>query len=770
VNVDRHQRVMKLFQQALDRPLTERDAFLRETCGNDHNTLEEVRSLLKYHDPRTIAPTILSLPDASAGSQQARNSWPSQLRNFRPTDPNRLRASLIALTLATLLAALGYWLDRQIEMRLRENLASQMLATLDSNVAAVTNWLLLEQHQVAGWAASPNLQERFIALLAAIKSPSAPLEALGKLAAYDDLVDMLTPLVDDTVRAINVTNKDGKMLATSRLELREEFRLTPFGRQLIAPVFRGQEIILPPMLGSTLVENPIPGISDVPILIVGCPIRDGQKHVIGGLFATIESGNEFTRLLDLGRVGPGGDTYAFGRQGELLSASQYEDQLQEIGLLKKSTAATSVLQVQLRDPGVDLTAGQKKDALPLSRRPLTRMVTAANALGDGIDLDGYRDYRGVWVVGAWKWLKPFGFGVAIEIEYDDAYSVLNFVRRVMWSLFGLLVLVAGVAYLSSLSAFRLRREMGVVRQLGQYTLEKLIGTGGMGKVYKARHAFLRRPTAVKVLDGQDAGAAGIARFEREVQLASALTHPNTVEIFDYGRTNDGIFYYAMEYLPGITLEGLVRRDGAIGAPRVLHILRQVLGSITEAHEMGLIHRDIKPANIILCRRGGMADFVKVVDFGLAKDLSFNLAPQITQTGLISGTPLYIAPELLDDPASASPLSDIYAIAAVAFYLLTGRELFTGQSPLDVLRKVGYEHAPRASNVTTASIPPEIDELIAQCVAKDPAARPASTRQILAAAERLSLTYVWTVHEAEEWWAGYDRELASNDSFSAVQHS
>jgi serine/threonine-protein kinase len=303
--------------------------------------------------------------------------------------------------------------------------------------------------------------------------------------------------------------------------------------------------------------------------------------------------------------------------------------------------------------------------------------------------------------------------------------------------------------------FRLRREIGAARQLGQYTLEKLIGEGGMGKVYKARHALLRRPTAVKVLAGRDAGPNAIARFEREVLVASSLTHPNTVEIFDYGRTDDGIFYFAMEYLPGITLDELVRREGAIGAPRVLHILVQILGSLSEAHDLGLVHRDIKPANIILCRRGGVPDFVKVVDFGLAKDLSFNLAPEITQTGFISGTPLYIAPECLTDPANTSPLSDIFAVGAVTFFLLTGRELFTGASPLEVLRKVSHERRPQVGDFVPLGIPSELATLVHRCVAIDPQERPASVEEMLQVVEPLAARYPWTRADAQQWWQNYD---------------
>src|SRR5262249_50068255 len=153
------------------------------------------------------------------------------------------------------------------------------------------------------------------------------------------------------------------------------------------------------------------------------------------------------------------------------------------------------------------------------------------------------------------------------------------------------------------------------RQLGQYTLEEKIGAGGMGSVYRAKHAFLRRPTAVKLLDTANVNDDSLPRFEREVQLTSSLSHPNTIAVFDYGKTPDGTFYYAMEYLEGINLEDLVKQYGALPEARIVPILRQICGSLAEAHAIGLIHRDIKPANILLTARAGLTDFVKVLDFG-----------------------------------------------------------------------------------------------------------------------------------------------------------
>ena len=302
--------------------------------------------------------------------------------------------------------------------------------------------------------------------------------------------------------------------------------------------------------------------------------------------------------------------------------------------------------------------------------------------------------------------------------------------------------------------YGLRREASAARQLGQYTLGEKIGEGGMGAVYRASHAMLRRPTAVKLLLPERASEVQLARFEREVQLSARLTHPNTITIFDYGRTPDGVFYYAMELLGGATLEEIVECDGPQPPERVARVLEQVSGALAEAHGIGLIHRDIKPANVMLCDQGGMPDVAKVLDFGLVKQLDQedgSEAAFATGEHAITGTPLYMSPEAIVRPEQADGRSDLYSLGAVAYYLLTGRHVFTGTSVIEIFGH--HLHTPPVAPETRlgAPIPTALAELVLACLAKDPAARPASAPELLARVESLNLAAGWTVERARSWW-------------------
>lgn len=324
-----------------------------------------------------------------------------------------------------------------------------------------------------------------------------------------------------------------------------------------------------------------------------------------------------------------------------------------------------------------------------------------------------------------------------------------------------------VSTLASRVIFGLRRQVAEAQHLGQYLLDEKIGEGGMGAVYRARHALMRRPTAVKLLLPDRAGATDLARFEREVQLTSRLTHPNTVAIFDYGRTPEGVFYYAMELLDGMDLDRLVELDGPQPPARVAHILEQVAGALAEAHGIGLVHRDIKPANIILCERGGVPDVAKVVDFGLVKEVT-GADPGLSSVNTIIGTPMFMAPEALVSPNAVDERSDLYALGGVGYYLLTGTPMFTG-TLMEVCTRQLHEKPEPPSNRLGQRVPPDLEEIVLACLEKDPDCRPTSARELATALRECDLP-PWTEAQAQSWWRERGARLVQDSGRSVPRES
>jgi eukaryotic-like serine/threonine-protein kinase len=282
---------------------------------------------------------------------------------------------------------------------------------------------------------------------------------------------------------------------------------------------------------------------------------------------------------------------------------------------------------------------------------------------------------------------------------------------------------ATIAIFASSRIEILRRQAAEARKFGQYVLRERLGAGGMGEVYRAEHVLLRRPCALKVIRAERAGEPkNLRRFEREVQATAALTHPNTVQIFDYGHAEDGTFYYVMEYLPGLTLEDIVEREGPLPAARAVHVLRQICGALKEAHGRGLIHRDIKPGNVMICERGGIPDVAKLLDFGLVlPPVSAADGERLTQEGMVTGTPAYLSPEQADGQETVDTRSDIYSLGALAYFLLTGQPPFAGRSGVKMLAAHLYEQ-PVPLSARNPNVLADLEAVVLRCLAKEPAGR------------------------------------------------
>jgi serine/threonine protein kinase len=718
---------------------------------------------------------------------------------------------LVPLLLALLVASVGWWADRQLHQTINRELRADLSATLDANVTALEIWMTNQKRIAASLADEPRLKA------VALKLLDQPTEGFTNRAALNELSrELITgERLQERVRALgygmvhlvntNLTvisdagrrrsrqgNKVPEELQPKYTELftsggaiiitpfklkppqipqrggnrpnrtnnearppREMFNPRPdFGTNNPAPSFDGP----PPPL------NEPPPTRDLTVMQVAAPIKNSTGETRGALALIINPDAEFTRILGVARSGDSGETFAFDAAGTLISESRFDEELKRVGLLTDETNAVSALTLSLRDPGGDLTQGFIANTN--TTQPLILMVERAIEGEAGVEIEPFRDYRGVNVVGAWRWLPKHGFGVGTKIDAREAFESLRVVRRVFLILFLLLILAALVVLVFTYRQVIWRRRLTEAelkaRQLGQYKLIEKIGEGGMGIVYKAHHSLLRRETALKLLPPEKADKASLERFEREVQLTCRLTHPNTIQVYDYGHTPDGIFYYAMEYLDGLNLHELVHRYGAQPEARVAHILKHICESLAEAHSLGLIHRDVKPANIFITDRGGVPDSVKVLDFGLVKHLAS--APDSVQRievagedGIV-GTPNFIAPETIRDPNQCDARSDLYSVGVLGYFLLTGREIFDGPTIAELCRKHLNETPVPPSQRLGKPLDARFESLLLRCLEKDPAARPRSATELAQQLTACNLTQNWTTDQRADWWIAHRKSL------------
>jgi eukaryotic-like serine/threonine-protein kinase len=672
-----------------------------------------------------------------------------------------------------LLAAIGYAASSAIEQTIRENLQSQLHTLVSVERSMLETWLKVQESNAESLANDQRIRETAAQLLAVSQSTTdGARPAPEPRATAAELQARLTRDLASGMSSHQFINyiladKNQQIIASSDIELRDQ------------TVPRYEEFLNRALDGQATVSTPFPSIArlkdefgqirtGVPTMYVCAPIRDANFQVVAALGLRIRPEREFTRILQLGRIGETGETYAVDKAGLIVSNSRFDNDLILLGLLPDVDHSRSILSITARNPGGNMKEGFR----PSVRRaelPLTDICAAVVSGKSGVLMDPYNDYRGAPTVGAFEWLPKYGLGIITEIDYAEAFRPLTILRRVFYSLYGLLAVSSAAIFAFTLVVARLQREAQraaiEAKQLGQYRLEKQLGAGAMGIVYKGHHAMLRRPTAIKMLNVDGVNDASIARFEREVQITCKLNNPNTVAIYDYGRTPEGVFYYAMEYLDGINLQALVERYGPQSEGRVIHILKLVCGSLYEAHSLGLVHRDIKPANIMLNRRGGEPDVVKVLDFGLVKAIDEDQRAQQSGGGL-SGTPLYMSPEAIETPELVDVRSDLYAVGAVGYFLLTGQPVFDASSLTELLQKHVTAVPDSPSSRLNRPITAELESAIMACLEKSRAKRPQTARDLMTMLNRSSAANSWSMDDADAWWGRHergDRALAASTS-------
>ena len=666
----------------------------------------------------------------------------------------------------------GWWVNQSIESALREQRIADLTAMVDASVSALDIWMDEQRINAQLFAADDRLREPVKELLRLSDGTDEAERNLVQAEAQETLRRKLMPQLKlDGYVGYFLVSPEGVVLAADQ-ESPIGKPLVGYRRQIFenALTSESKSSISKPFPSPLLLRDETGELrANLPCMYAVAVVRDEDNSPLASLGLRIRPESKFTDILQVVRFGKSGETYAFDDNGLMLSQSRFDDQLKQVGLLTDQPNSHSILTLELRDPQVNMIAGERPQ-MRRAEQPLTRM--AANAIEakfrdkpkSGYDANGYRDYRGVPSVGAWHWLDKYDMGVGTEMDVAEAFRPAYMLRRAFRTLMSLLALSAVGIYLAMLYINQqqkvLQRATLAAKQLGQYTLEKKLGAGGMGTVYMARHAMLRRPTAVKLLNLDKMSPKAATRFEREVQLTSTLTHPNTVAIFDYGRTPEGIFYYAMEYLDGMNLEDLVQRFGPVNEARSVYILKQICGSLSEAHAQSLVHRDIKPANIFLTCRGGLYDFVKVLDFGLVKELDDENGANLTNPNAMTGTPLYMPPEAVIQTQKIDARADIYAIGAVGYFLLTGTSVFPLGPVMEVCMKHVSQTPESLSSRLGKPISPDLESLILRCLSKPRDSRPADAQALLRELEACQISGTWISTDAHEWWKAHMQNLPS----------
>jgi serine/threonine protein kinase len=492
-------------------------------------------------------------------------------------------------------------------------------------------------------------------------------------------------------------------------------------------------------------------------LAVATPLRDQAGNIAAVMVFGSQGHEAFSQLFEVANIGKTAEAYAFNPEGRMLSRSRFNRLLIEAQPDLPRINDDRELFLQVRNPGGNLLRNFQP-AAAVTEWPLTLLAEMAlsqqpdaTSVVTGTVLTPYLNYRGARVIGAWAWLPDYDLGIAFEIEAQEVYGPLRLINMALLGMAGLTLLGIGWTAWSGVTAAQLNHQSKKAQQLGQYKLIKKIDEGGMGEVYLSRHALLKRPTAIKLLKGDNHPKEIVARFNREVQIASQLDHPDIIDIFDFGYTPEGTFYYVMEYIDGFNLAELVAMAGPLPPARAIHILLRICDALDAAHYAGLIHRDIKPSNIMVYSRGRKADVVKLLDFGLAKSLNPDDSLDITYPIHRTGTPLYMAPERWSNRQEVDVRSDIYSIGALAYYLLSGQVPFQGDDVADLLYQVMSETPKPLSDLSLSPLPEALDSLVMRCLAKDPEHRPQALSVLLSTLEHLQTIYPWSQEDAMAWW-------------------
>ncbi len=753
MTADLYQQAKSVFAQLLEADDSQRDAKLAELRQSSPELEQEVRSLLDYHTAQSLIapPSTPKVRTRSTLSTTQHNSrWLAWL--IGP-----LRGLLVGLPLFGLGLTFAYWADGKIHHVLKRQVETHLNESIDFHLSELRRWETQELSRAVNWGEHPQIVKQIEGLVESVRAIPPEDPQLGQLLADANCCQELSSQLSQLAgRPVKFAVWDRRMLTLVDWNQRQRpdmlgASVTSAGANMLTPVLKGHAKLFLPHDGFAITDGFVAESDSLPALSILVPIISPESGAVVAAMMVRDYGleEEYAALIERWSHQSHNEVYLLSAGGALLTSSRYGAKLS--GLPLATSKVGSRERTSVRDPGVNLLTGQQPASGAAAWLPtlLARQVTSGD---NGVYVDGYRNYVGQTVVGAWRWLPDHDLGIALEEDYQSAFAIAGLARNANMALSGLFAL-ALIGFSVATSYGARRQQLKSVSEVGPYKIQELLGEGGMGRVYLAEHALLCRQSAIKVLTKGVNDLSIVSRFEREVQLASQLTHPNTISIFDFGRSREGVFYYAMEYINGAHLGQLVEYAGPLEPGRCIYVLRQLCRALLEAHHAGVVHRDVKPQNIMVCNRGGEPDFVKLFDYGLVKAFAPGVSHNSSQTKIVVGTPRFMAPERLNSPWLADPRVDVYSVGALAYYLLTAQ-----LPPLVPFSDSDNYEQP---GVETLDLPPGVVDfggLLSVCMSVEPAARPSNMSSVLRELDGLAKKFPWTRDDSEVWWSKNEEKL------------
>jgi eukaryotic-like serine/threonine-protein kinase len=746
---------------------------------DDPELAREVRSLIDNH----ISKTIIKNSDVTTyGSDESTfgRTATLALQQVRSKLLGGFFPIITAICASAFLALLGWGLQSILQSQLAATTSSQLETVLDLEQRLLDQWKQAASLKVESWVRSTTVRNAVAELVAVSKDSSLNSNELREKLMNSPAQELLEKEINalsgipwvqanpaESGQRYAVWSRDGTTLTDWN---RRAFPsavgqgASPEGAAKLNRVFQTAPgnahatfVYLPRAMDDNRITAEYPMEAKRLQVQVITAVHDDNGVPIAALMIRDQRiADDFEAAMRSGRFDATGECYLMDVDGWMINEPRSIERMKDFDFFGEySRKSDNRYIVRVADPGGDVFAGHKPDA-PVKQWVRTKAARAALDKQSGMDIQGYRDFAGRAVVGAWRWDEVLHAAIMVEQTKKEAFQTLDIVHRVNRIAWGIPLLIA--LALAAISGLRARLRYGKPPlQIGAYKVSSKLGEGGLGIVYKGQHRLLGRLAAIKLLKVQSTNPQLAKRFEREVRMASKLVHPNAISIFDYGLTDGGAFYYAMEYIPGVNLSELMMYNKSISLSRTLHMLVQICGAIREAHLAGMVHRDIKPQNIMVCYRAGIADVIKVLDYGLVKSFVDHTPGDTTVTSVLIGTPKFMAPERLETPWLADPKIDIYSIGTVAYYLLTGHTPAPGITPNAILEAMASEQSPYRELVGQKAFQ-ELVRLIGFCISAEPSLRPGSVGAIVDVLQKIQESYPWQQASAEAWWIEHEANL------------